>query len=144
VPRPFSRADLRFVEPWFDDAETQRWLGGRGWPRRLLDLTQMPGRSATVFVQGDTPVALLDVERYDDRTAAIAIVVSPLRRREGLASRVIASLFDLPEAKGIRELVAEIEEGNSAARQLVRSSTFVPIPGADEGFQRFVQARTPQ
>ena len=97
----------------------------------------MPGRSATVFVQGDTPVALLDVERYDDATAAIAIVVSPSHRRAGLASSVIASLF---ERDRVREIVAEVEEGNAAALELLRSSRFVAIPGADEGFQRFVLA----
>jgi GNAT superfamily N-acetyltransferase len=98
VPRAFSCDDLRVVEPWFDDAETRRWLGDRRWPRRLLELARMPGRSATVFVEGDAPVALLDVERYADGTAAIAVVVSPSRRRKGLASGVIASLLDMPDA----------------------------------------------
>ncbi|HEX4745519.1 MAG TPA: GNAT family N-acetyltransferase [Gaiellaceae bacterium] len=141
VRRALSREDLRFVEPWFDDAETRRWLGDRRWPRRLLELARMPGRSATVFVEGDTPLALLDVERYEDGTAAIAVVVSPSHRRNGLASRVIASLRDMPETEGVAEIVAEVEEGNAAASRLARSSRFAPIPGAEEGFQRFVLVR---
>ena len=94
-----------------------------------------------VFVEGDAPVALLDVERYADGTAAIAVVVSPSHRRKGLASGVIASLLDMPE-EGVTEIVAEVEEGNAAASQLVRSSRFAAIPGAEEGFQRFVLVRS--
>ena len=34
--RPFTSPDLPLVEPWFADADTQRWLGGPGWPRLVL------------------------------------------------------------------------------------------------------------
>jgi len=34
--RPFTSGDLPLVEPWFADADTQRWLGGPGWPRLVL------------------------------------------------------------------------------------------------------------
>jgi len=32
--RPFERHHLALVEPWFRDADTQRWLGGPAWPQR--------------------------------------------------------------------------------------------------------------
>ena len=37
---PFTSAALPSLEPWFDNAETQRWLGDRRWPQMLL----RPGR----------------------------------------------------------------------------------------------------
>ena len=38
----FNPVDVERIEPWFDDPDTQRFLGGRDWIRRepsLLDLT---------------------------------------------------------------------------------------------------------
>jgi hypothetical protein len=40
--RPFERRDLPLAEPWFLDADTQRWLGGPLWPRQMLDLAERP------------------------------------------------------------------------------------------------------
>ncbi len=40
--RPFTRDQLALVEPWFEDPETQRWLGGPDWPRMILDLSDAP------------------------------------------------------------------------------------------------------
>jgi hypothetical protein len=40
--RPFERRHLPLAEPWFTDADTQRWLGGPRWPRQMLDLTDRP------------------------------------------------------------------------------------------------------
>ena len=128
---------MPMIEPWFDDLETRRWLGDREWPRRPLDLARLPGRFAILFTLDDKPVVLLDLERGSDGTAAFAIVVSPSHRRQGLASNVVASVYEIPEATGIREIIAEIEHGNTAARQLVRSLRFAAIPGAEEGFERY-------
>ena len=142
VPRSFRRDDLPVIEAWFADSETRRWLGDREWPRRLLDLARGPGRFAILFTLGDHPVVLLDLERVSDGTAAFAVVVSPTHRREGFASSAIASVFEMPEASGVREIVAEVEHGNTAASRLVRSLEFVAIPGADDGFERYVLSRT--
>jgi RimJ/RimL family protein N-acetyltransferase len=38
--RPLTRPDLSVVEPWFEDNDTSRYLGGRAWPGRMLDLTE--------------------------------------------------------------------------------------------------------
>src|SRR5258706_382955 len=40
--RPFTPDLLGAVAPWFDDAETVRWLGGRDWPENLLRLIADP------------------------------------------------------------------------------------------------------
>jgi RimJ/RimL family protein N-acetyltransferase len=36
----FSRADLETVEPWFEDRQTRRFLGGPGWPARMVELDE--------------------------------------------------------------------------------------------------------
>jgi ribosomal protein S18 acetylase RimI-like enzyme len=35
--RPLTRSDLATVTPWFEDAETRRYLGGADWPAAMLD-----------------------------------------------------------------------------------------------------------
>jgi RimJ/RimL family protein N-acetyltransferase len=36
----FSLTDLEIVEPWFEDLQTRRFLGGPGWPARMLELDE--------------------------------------------------------------------------------------------------------
>jgi RimJ/RimL family protein N-acetyltransferase len=40
--RTFERHQLPLARPWFADADTQRWLGGPGWPQLVLDLAGRP------------------------------------------------------------------------------------------------------
>ena len=73
----FSPEDVARVEPWFDDAETQKRLGGRDWIRRmpsLLGLTigdEFRGRFVTgrrmwlALDETSAPVAFVDAETYD-------------------------------------------------------------------------------
>ena len=35
--RPFARADLAIVDPWFRDRDTRWYLGGPEWPASMLD-----------------------------------------------------------------------------------------------------------
>jgi RimJ/RimL family protein N-acetyltransferase len=74
---PFTVEDVERIEPWFDDLETQRRLGGRDWIRRepsLLGLTvgdEFRGKNVTgrrMWVSLDErggPVAFVDGEMYD-------------------------------------------------------------------------------
>ncbi len=32
----FTAAALPVIEPWFDDADTRRWLSDRRWPAMIL------------------------------------------------------------------------------------------------------------
>lgn len=38
--RPLTRNDLAAITPWFEDADTRRYLGGPDWPAAMLDHAQ--------------------------------------------------------------------------------------------------------
>jgi hypothetical protein len=40
--RPFERHQLPLAGPWFEDAETNRWLGGPRWPQLILGIAGRP------------------------------------------------------------------------------------------------------
>jgi GNAT superfamily N-acetyltransferase len=128
--RPLRKEDLEAIEPWFDDAATQRWLGDRSWPRRLLGLAELPGRFAVAWQERGEVVALLDIERYGSGSAAIALVVSPAHRGEGIGKAILRSIFDLAGVEGVEQIYGEVEQGNVAAEGLVRAAGFVPANSA--------------
>jgi RimJ/RimL family protein N-acetyltransferase len=142
----FCAADLVSVEPWFDDRETQRWLGGREWPRRLLELARQSNRVALLYTHAQRQVGLLDLERFPDRKAAVAVVVSPEHRGRGVATSMLRSIFDLPEAEGVSEAVGEVEFGNTAGERCIRAAGFVRDAEAatSERFLRFLSRRDSQ
>jgi len=77
----FGAEDVVGIEPWFDDAETQKRLGGREWIRRmpaLLGLTtgdELRGKFVTgrrmwlALDETGAPVAFVDAETYDRYSA---------------------------------------------------------------------------
>lgn len=140
LARPLRAEDLPYVEVWFDDSATQRWLGGRDWLRNLLHLADKPDRFALVFMQLDEPVALLDLERNAD-SAAIAIVVAPSHRKERVASTILQSIFALPAAEHLVEVVGEVEQGNIASERMLRAARFLFVGRTHEGFGRYVLRR---
>ena len=141
--RSFRAEDLVKVEPWFDDAETRRWLGDRTWPRRLLELARQSDRVALLYSLADEPVGLLDIELYADGTAAVAVIVSPDHRRRGLATAILRSLFHLPQTGGVDRIIGEVEVGNVAGERCVRAAGFEPCAAVvtHEGFIRFASRR---
>lgn len=143
--RHLGRDGLPAIERWFDDSATRRWLGGRDWPRRFVELATQPGRFAIVCLRGDEPVALLDVERYDDATAAIAIVVSPEYRGQAIGTTILRSIFDLTELDGVDQVLGEVQQGNAGGERLLRAAGFIPHAGdaRDNAFSRWV-LRQPQ
>jgi RimJ/RimL family protein N-acetyltransferase len=141
--RSFRADDLAIVEPWFEDTETQRWLGGKEWPRRLLELARLPDRSAWLFTCAGRAVGLLDIERFADRSAAVAVVVAPEHRGAGMGTSILRSVLDLPESEGVEQVIGEVEVGNAVGERCVRAAGFgrsSDIP-ADERFVRFVLRR---
>lgn len=134
-------ADVPQIEGWFDDPETQRWVDGPKWPRRLLELAQCPNRVALLFGQPGDPVALLDLERNDDRTAAIALVVAPSHRRRGIAAAMLQALFSLPETGDVVAIIGEVEVGHVASERLLCGAGFSFDTRTEQGFDRYVMRR---
>ena len=129
----FAAAALPVVEPWFDDAETRRWLGDRRWPSMILRLAAGPpgehrghqvlDRRACIVEEDDAPVGLVDVEVYEDRTAGLAFVIAPDRRGSGLGRRALHAIAAQLAADGIREVFGGAEANNAASiRCMVRPS----------------------
>lgn len=78
---PFEAAHLPLVQPWFEDDEVQRSLGGPGWPEMVLRLAAdfQPGeefrgqivllkRSFVLLDDDGQPVALVTGDLYDRLT----------------------------------------------------------------------------
>lgn len=73
----FRAEDVARIEQWFDDAETQRRLGGRAWIRRMPSLLhstvgdEFRGKFVTgrrmwlALDEAGAPVAFVDGEMYD-------------------------------------------------------------------------------
>ena len=101
-------------------------------------LAEQPNRHALLYCGGDEPVAMLDVERYENSTASFAVVVAPAHRRTGLATSILRSLFALPETAGIAELFGEVEVGNQAGERCLVAAGFEAAGGESEpGFIRY-------
>jgi RimJ/RimL family protein N-acetyltransferase len=87
-------------------------------------------------------VGLLDIELYDRGRAAVAVLVSPEHRGQGIATSILRSVFDLPQTRGVEELVGEVEVGNSAGERCVRAAGFTRLNApSDERFLRFALRR---
>lgn len=125
----------RAIEPWFDDPDTARSLGGRDWVRQALHLMKvMPGfsmdgttvlaRECYVVEEDGQLVALLDVEIYDDLDASLAIVVAPEARRRGVGRRVLEAMWKLPELKEVKSVFGSIDADNEASRRLFKAAGF--------------------
>jgi len=148
---PFTAEDLPSVEPWFDDPETQRWLGDRTWPAMVLRLAKDPPaahrgeptvRRESLLAIGDgAPVALLDVETYQDGTAGFAFVVDPNRRGQGVCRQAIVALVAHLARAGVHELSGGVEPANRASIRCLEAAGF--ILGSDqpdaEGFLHFAR-----
>lgn len=141
------------IEPWFDDPDTARHLGGRDWIHHALNLmhlmpgmecdgTTVLGRYGWVIDVDDRSVAFLDVEVYDDRTASLAIVVAPEARGRGIARRVLSGIWEHEKLAGVDELFGSISVDNEAIRRCLLAAGFKVDDQPDhEGMYRVTAAR---
>jgi RimJ/RimL family protein N-acetyltransferase len=153
---PFGSEQLPIVEPWFEDVDTQRWLGGPGWPGLILDLASNPlgeyrgavetGRHSWLAWDGGRPVGLVDCGTTDRWTtweggpngrgviatvplpsANISYLVDPAVRRRRYGTAVVRELLIHPELAQVELFAAGIESGNVASIRCARSAGFAPL-----------------
>ena len=131
---PFTAGALFVVEPWFDDADTRRWLGDRGWPSMILRLAAGPPgehrghqvleRRGWIVEEDNAAVGLVDVEVYEGRTAGLAFVIAPDRRGSGLGRRALLAIAEQLAADGIREVFGGAEADNAASIRCMEGAGF--------------------
>ena len=140
---PITSSSVEEVEEWFDDPDTQRFLGGREWVRRIPALLQdslgvefrgrrVLARYAWIVHTAEGPAGIVDVERYDDKTAGIALAVAPAARGKGIGRRILSSLETLDELADVRTFIGAVEPENEAARRCMRSAQFEVAEQEDE------------
>jgi RimJ/RimL family protein N-acetyltransferase len=152
----FGPQELPIVQPWFDDPDTQRWLGGPGWPSLVLELAHRPlgefrgaietGRHGWLAWDREEPVGYIDCVTTDRWTtweggpdgrgviatiwapsANITYVVDPAHRRRGYGSAMIFGLLAAPELAHIELFAAGIESGNVASVRCAHVAGFTPL-----------------
>lgn len=154
--QPVIREQLPLVETWFEDPDTQLWLGGPGWLRAALDRTkaslgifrgaQETGRYRFLAWEDDRPVGFIDCGTYDKwvtweggpggrgvleaidvSSGAIAYVVDPAMRGRGYGVGMISSLMEVPELAPIELFAAGVEPDNVASVRCLVAAGFTPL-----------------
>jgi ribosomal protein S18 acetylase RimI-like enzyme len=133
--RLLTQEDVGSLEPWFDDAETRRRLGGRDWPHQVLSLAEPPSRVALVARERGVAVALADVEHCE--RSSVALVVAPAVRGRGVGRRVLEALLEGDLAG--RTVVVGVEPDNAPAVRLVERTGFVRVGTDADGFDEYVR-----
>lgn len=152
----FERGQLALAEPWFGDPDTQRWLGGPGWPQLVLDLAGRPlgeyrgaaeaGNYDWLAWADDTAVGYIGCGTYDRLTswdgapggrgvisaipvpaANISYVVDPALRRRGHGTAMINALMTMPELAHIALFAAGVEPANTASVGCLLKAGFRPL-----------------
>jgi RimJ/RimL family protein N-acetyltransferase len=137
------------IAPWFDDPDTQRYLGGRDWIVRELGLIhQMPGtrqrdktivgRWGWVAFDGAEPVGFAGAERYGDGTASGAFIVAPDRRGQRVGRQLLSAMMDRSELAGVARFIGGVEPANvGCIRCLAALGASLPSKVDDEGMLTF-------
>lgn len=154
--RALTRDDLALVRSWFEDADTQRFLGGPDWPERMLELgEQSIGQEFRGAVQtgmlhylatvAEQPVGYVDCgttdrwavydeassdgpirETRDLITGYLAMCVDPAGRRQGVGRAMLAALVARPEVAAVRRFAAGVEPANQACVRCLHAAGFRP------------------
>lgn len=134
--RRFDRLDLGACAPWFDDAETARWVPAPDdeWLAYVSDADG--GAVAEVATLGDMPVALLQYDIEGDGGVSLMITVDPARRGQGVGREVLEAFLERAAGR-FDHADAYVAEENTAALALVRRCRFRPLAKDADGFTRF-------
>ena len=89
-------------------------------PERLLDLDHSDREAVAAVVDGE----IVGVARYfrqaSSDTAEVAVVVADAWQRQGLATRMLASLAELARSAGIERFAITMQADNRPAQSLLR------------------------
>ncbi|WP_019639338.1 GNAT family N-acetyltransferase [Paenibacillus fonticola] len=124
--RPFTERDLAILEEWFEDREVYRRLEG------MLPLGEWYGHveqqldySVWAASFEDNVVGVIMIEREEQETGSVALVVRPAFRGLGYGRALIERAMQLPELATIRKWYAGIEADNTACLRCFQSTGFV-------------------
>jgi len=148
----FVHADRVMVDPWFDDDDTRRFIGGTGWVEHSLlhppePPTERRGRQVSarfmwVARRDGVPVGVVDVESYDDGTAELAVIVAPEHRRAGMCKQILEAVIAHPALVEVQALRLGVEPDNLGAALCAEHAGFAleaDVPG-ESGMTHFVRS----
>lgn len=109
----------------------------------MADLLASPQRCALGFYEDGAPPQHLNgficLQWAADEAEILTLAVAPSRRRQGLASQLIASAAEWLAARGVKQWHLEVAADNQPARALYRRLAFVEI-GERKGYYAGVDA----
>jgi len=150
---PFTRSDRDAVDPWFDDDDTRRFIGGTGWVEHSLmhppsppserEGRQISTRLMWVAREDGVPVGIVDVVTYDDATADLALIVAPDRRRAGVCKRILEAVVGHPALDGVEMVRLGVEPDNIGAARCAQAAGFTAEPHDEQGLAHYVRTLGP-
>jgi Acetyltransferases, including N-acetylases of ribosomal proteins len=148
----FTYSDRDAIDPWFDDDDTRRFIGGSGWVEHSLlhppkpptehDGRQISARFMWVAREDGVPVGVVDIETYDDRTADLALIVAPDHRRAGLCKRILEAAIGHPALGDVQVMRLGVEPDNIGAARCAESAGFSVEPHHldEQGLTHYIRA----
>jgi RimJ/RimL family protein N-acetyltransferase len=145
----FRHSDRDAVDPWFDDDDTRRFVGGIGWVEHSLmhpppPPTESRGRQISarfmwVAREGGVPVGVVDIATYDDETADLALIVAPDHRRGGVCTRILAAVVAHSALGDVRMIRLGIEPENVGAARCAEAAGFTAEPNGEQGLTHYIR-----
>jgi GNAT superfamily N-acetyltransferase len=126
--RPFGVADATLVASWLDGPGLALPPGNAAsrWAERLV---ADPRMRAWVATRGAEPMGFARLDVGPDRIAELTIAVAPLRRRQGVGSRLLKLVLYQAQQLRIRRLQAIVDPANAAALSFFAENGFEEADG---------------
>ena len=135
--RPFGVADATLVASWLDGPGLALPPGNAAarWAERLV---ADPRVRAWVAARGAEPVGFLRLDVGPDRVAELTIAVAPVRRRQGVGTRLLQLVLNQAQQLRVRRLQAIVDPANTAALSFFAENGFEEADG-DGAVHTFVR-----
>jgi RimJ/RimL family protein N-acetyltransferase len=151
----FVHSDRETVDPWFDDDDTRRFIGGTGWVEHSLlhapapPAEQLGRQTSTRFMwvarEDGAAVGVVDMATYDDGTADLALVVAPGHRRAGVCTRILEAVLVHPALADVKVMRLGVEPDNVGAARCAERAGFEPEPHEldEQGLTHYIRTIAP-